>query len=172
MYHAGLLSRLPGRCCRLRNHIVVRYDEEVKPVPDLNAADFRALADFRYQIRRFLHFSEEAARLEGLEPQQHQMMLAIRALDDGGGPDIGALAERLFIRHHSAVGLIDRLEERRLVKRTRTGPDRRRVCVKLSPAGERKLHRLSRAHHTELRNSGPRLVETLDALLQKRSARI
>jgi DNA-binding MarR family transcriptional regulator len=129
------------------------------------------LADFRYQIRRFLHFSEEAAGVEGLEPQQHQMMLAIRALDDGAGPDIGALAEHLFIRHHSAVGLIDRLEERRMVKRTRAGPDRRVVRVKLTAAGEQKLHRLSRSHRTELRNSGPRLVETLDALLQRRSAR-
>jgi DNA-binding MarR family transcriptional regulator len=136
---------------------------------DLNSADFRALADFRYQIRRFLHFSEEAARAEGLEPQQHQLILAIRALDDGGGPAIGSLAEHLVIRHHSAVGLIDRLEERRLVKRTRAEPDRRLVRVKLTPAGEQILHRLSRAHRTELRKSGPRLVETLDALLQHRS---
>ena len=135
---------------------------------DLSSADFRALADFRYQIRRFLHFSEEAAGEEGLEPQQHQLLLAIRALDDGAGPAIGALAEHLFIRHHSAVGLVDRLEEHRLVVRARSGPDRRLVRVKLTPAGELKLHRLSQAHRTELRKSGPRLVETLDALLHRR----
>jgi DNA-binding MarR family transcriptional regulator len=138
---------------------------------DLSSADFRALADFRHQIRRFLHFSEEAAREEGLEPQQHQLLLAIRALDDGAGPAIGSLAEHLFIRHHSAVGLIDRLEERRLVVRVRMEPDRRLVRVKLTPAGEMKLHRLSRAHRTELRKSGPRLVETLDALLHQRSVK-
>jgi DNA-binding MarR family transcriptional regulator len=149
----------------------MRYDGKVKPDRDLSSASFRALADFRYQIRRFLHFSEEAAGAEGLEPQQHQMMLAIRALDDGAGPAIGALADHLFIRHHSAVGLIDRLEERRLVERARTEPDRRLVRVKLTPAGKQKLHRLSRAHRTELRNSGPRLVETLDALLQRRSGK-
>jgi DNA-binding MarR family transcriptional regulator len=141
----------------------------VTAVQDLSSADFRALADFRYQIRRFLHFSEEAAREEGLEPQQHQLLLAIRALDDGAGPAIGALAEHLFVRHHSAVGLIDRLEERRLVVRARTEPDRRLVRVKLTSAGEMKLHRLSRAHRTELRKSGPRLVETLDTLLHRRS---
>ena len=127
------------------------------------------LADFRYQIRRFLHVSEEIARAEGLEPQQHQMMLALRALDDGAGPAIGALAGHLFIRHNSAVGLIDRLEERRLVKRARADPDRRLVRVKLTPAGKRKLHRLARAHRTELRSSGPRLVETLHALVQQRA---
>jgi len=150
----------------------MRYDGRVNASQDLSSADFRVLADFRYQIRRFLHFSEEAARAEELEPQQHQMMLAVRALGDGAGPAIGALAEHLFIRHHSAVGLIDRLEERRLVKRARADPDRRLVRVKLTPAGERKLHRLARAHRTELRNFGPRLVETLDALLQRRSGKV
>jgi len=140
----------------------------VTAASDLSTADFRALADFRYRIRRFLHFSEEAARAEGLEPQQHQMLLAIRALDEGAGPAIGALAEHLLIRHHSAVGLLDRLEERRLIARTRTHPDRRTVRVKLTAAGERKLHRLSHAHRSELRTAGPRLVETLDAVLHRR----
>ena len=133
----------------------------MKATPDLSSADFRALADFRYQIRRFLHFSEEAARAEGLEPQQHQLLLAVRALDDDAGPAIGALADYLFIKHHSAVGLIDRLEERGMVKRARAESDRRTVRVKLTAAGEQVLHRLSRAHRTELRKSAPRLVETL-----------
>jgi DNA-binding MarR family transcriptional regulator len=140
----------------------------VTAVSDLSTADFHALAGFRYQIRRFLHFSEEAARAEGLEPQQHQMLLAIRALDEGAGPAIGALADHLLIRHHSAVGLLDRLEERRLIVRTRSEPDRRTVRVKLTAAGERKLHRLSQAHRSELRTSGPGLVESLDAVLHGR----
>src|SRR6516165_9494276 len=93
----------------------------------LTDQDYRALADFRYRVRRFLHFSEEAARRESLEPHQHQMLLAIRALDAGGGPTVGKLAEYLLIRHHSAVGLVDRLAGRGLAKRVRTGPDRRQV---------------------------------------------
>jgi DNA-binding MarR family transcriptional regulator len=137
---------------------------------DLSAADYRELADFRYQIRKFLHFSEEAARVEGLEPQQHQMMLAIKALDEAGEPTIGRLAEHLFIRHHSAVGLIDRLEERRLVARERASDgDRRQVCVRLTRAGEVKLRRLSSMHRAELLTSDPGLVKSLQALLERKN---
>ncbi|HEY2014118.1 MAG TPA: MarR family transcriptional regulator [Bryobacteraceae bacterium] len=132
---------------------------------DLSASDYQSLGAFRYQIRRFVHFSEEAAKNEGLEPQQHQMLLAIRASEEPGGPLVGSLAEQLLIRHHSAVGLIDRLEERRLVERVRGSEDRRQVRVRLTPEGEEKLHRLSSVHREELRNSGPMLVETLGALL-------
>src|SRR5271157_1010778 len=85
---------------------------------DLSISDYQALGQFRYQIRRFLHFSEEAARAEDLEPQQHQMMLAIRAWAEPGPPTIGGLAAHLLLKHHSAVGLIDRLAERGLVERT------------------------------------------------------
>jgi DNA-binding MarR family transcriptional regulator len=134
---------------------------------DLNAQDYAALGEFRYRIRRFLHFSEAAAREEQLEPQQHQMLLAIRAATDAEGPTIGWLADQLLIRHHSAVGLIDRLEERRLVKRARSGLDRRQVRIHLAPDGERKLQRLSAIHRAELRNSGPLLVKTLQALLEE-----
>jgi len=131
----------------------------------LTAADYRSLGDFRYQIRRFLHFSEEAAKAEGLEPQQHQMLLAIRALDEPGGPTVGSLAEHLIIRHHSAVGLIDRLVERGLVERVRGQEDRRQVRVRLTSEGEGKLRRLSTIHREELRSSGRMLVETLGGLL-------
>jgi len=144
----------------------------MRPVPDLSKTDLRALADFRYQIRRFLHFSEEAARAEGLEPQQHQMLLAIRAWEGAGGPAIGTLAEHLLIRHHSAVGLIDRLEERKFVTRVRAKPDRRMVRVKLTAAGGRKLHRLAQAHRAELRNAGPGLVRALETLVERRSGNI
>ena len=85
----------------------------------MTQADYRALSHFRFHIRRFLHFSEEAARAEGLEPQQHQMLLAIQALGGGEGPTIGELADHLVIRHHSAVGLVDRLTARGLVERFR-----------------------------------------------------
>jgi len=133
---------------------------------DLASEDYSALAEFRYRIRRFLHFSEEAARQEELEPQQHQMLLAIRAVAEPEGPTIGALAEHLLIRHHSAVGLIDRLEEHGLVERARGGADRRQVRVRLTPEGQEKLRRLSAIHRAELRTTAPLLVEALQALLQ------
>jgi DNA-binding MarR family transcriptional regulator len=129
-------------------------------------ADYRALSQFRYQIRRFLHFSEESARSEGLEPQQHQMLLAIQALDDPEAPTIGQLAEHLVLRHHSAVGLVDRLEARGLVARLQREGDRRQVRVRLTADGAEKLRRLSALHRDELRHTGPLLVATLDDIIQ------
>ena len=135
----------------------------------LNPQDYVSLGEFRYRIRRFLYFSEEAPRQEGLEPQQHQMLLAIRVLAEISRPTIGLLAEHLLIRHHSAVGLIDRLEERGLVERVRGTTDRRQVRVRLTSAGEEKLG-LSLSHSEELRSSGPMLVEGLRILLEQFSA--
>jgi DNA-binding MarR family transcriptional regulator len=135
---------------------------------DLTTEEYQALGEFRYQIRRFLHFSEEQAKSEGLEPQQHQMMLAIRACDDPEGPTMGKLAERLLIRHHSAVGLIDRLAERGLVARAKDAGDSRQVRLRLTSQGAATLSRLSEAHHEELSQSGPILVAVLGSLLQTR----
>ena len=135
---------------------------------ELTASDYRALGAFRFQIRRFLAFSESAAREEGLEPQQHQMLLAIRAWEDpSAAPTVGDLADHLFIRHHSAVGLLDRLAARGLVERIRAEDDRRQVQVRLTDAGSLTLHRLSRVHREELRQSGPALVEVLRSLLEQ-----
>jgi len=134
---------------------------------DLAVADYQALAGFRYQIRRFLHFSEEAARVEGLEPQQHQLMLAVCGLNTTLGPTVGELAAHLLIRHHSAVGLIDRLAERGLVERVQGAEDRRQVRIRLTAEGERKLKRLAGVHRAELRQSGPALVSVLQGLLDR-----
>ncbi len=131
---------------------------------DLSAADYRALADFRYQIRRFLHFSETAARQEGIEPQQHQMLLALCAHGEPG-PTIGEVAERLMIQHHSAVGLVDRMEARGLVERSHTGKDRRQVQISLIADGREMLRRLSELHQEELRRTGPLLVNALERVL-------
>ena len=133
----------------------------------LTARDYSALGELRYQIRYFLHFSEMAAHQEGLEPQQHQLLLAARALAQPGGPTIRQVADHLLIRHHSAVGLIDRLEQRGLVERVRGMTDRRQVRVRLTVAGEAILRRLTVIHRAELRNSGPRLVDTLGRLLER-----
>lgn len=131
---------------------------------DLSAADYRALADFRYQIRRFLHFSETAARQEGIEPQHHQMLLALCAHGEPG-PTVGEVAERLLIQHHSAVGLIDRMEARGLVERIHTGKDRRQVQISLTTEGRETLRRLSELHQDELRRTGPLLVNALERVL-------
>jgi DNA-binding MarR family transcriptional regulator len=136
----------------------------------MTQADYRALSQFRYHIRRFLHFSEEAARAEGLEPQQHQMLLAIQALDGGEAPTIGRLAEHLVLRHHSAVGLLDRLESHGLAARLRGEGDRRQVRVRLTEQGAEMLRRLSALHQQELSASGPLLVEALQRIIEHEPA--
>jgi DNA-binding MarR family transcriptional regulator len=133
--------------------------------PNLKATDYHALAEFRYQIRRFLHFSEAAARKAGLEPQHHQLMLAIKGDSGNTEPRIVDLAERLQIRHHSAVELVDRLVKQQLIRRTRGNEDRREVHVKLTARGERLLKQLTLHHREELRTAGPALVGVLKKIM-------
>src|SRR6266705_6513750 len=110
---------------------------------DLSIADYRALAELRYQIRRYLRFSEQAAREEGLVPQQHQLLLALKGLPAGRKATISELAERLQLRHHSTVELIDRLVERGLIKRSRDEADQRRVLIHITSQGPQLLRSLS-----------------------------
>jgi len=131
----------------------------------VSLTDYQALAELRYQIRRFLRFSEEAAYTSGLQPQQHQLLLAIKGLPEGRKATIGELAERLQLRHHSTVELIDRLVKRELVERHRDEEDQRRVFVSLTARGEEVLGTLSRHMLTELQSTGPALVRSLNALL-------
>jgi DNA-binding MarR family transcriptional regulator len=132
---------------------------------NLRGSDYRTLADFRHQIRRFLHFSEEAARHAGLEPQHHQLMLAVKGAPENVEPRIGYLAERLQIHHHSAVELVDRLARRRLIQRFRGEEDRREVHVKLTSKGERLLKELTLYHREELRTAAPVLLGTLKKIM-------
>jgi len=127
--------------------------------------DYQTLAEFRYQIRHFLAFSERAARAHGLDAQQHQLLLALKGLPPGTTPTIGALAERLHVRHHSAVGLIDRLDQKGLVVRESDDADRRRVLVRISARGEAVLRKLTHLHQEELSTAGPLLLDTLRTLL-------
>lgn len=127
--------------------------------------EYRALAEFRYQIRRFLRFSERAARNAGLEPQQHQMLLAVKGLPNGTRATVGELAERLQIQHHSTVELVDRLVKRGLVLRKRTGEDRREVLIQLTAKGEKILRELSVHHRDELKTAGPALVGSLKKMM-------
>ena len=128
---------------------------------EISISEYRALAEFRYQLRRFLRFSEEAARSVGLEPQQHQLLLALKGLPEGRAATVGELAERLQIQHHSAVELINRMAERNLIERTRDENDQRRVNISLTKNGDEVLRKLSLLHHEELRTTGPALVQTL-----------
>lgn len=127
--------------------------------------DYQALADFRYGIRRFLNFSEQAARAAGIEPQQHQALLAIKGLPSARKATVGALAERLQIQHHSAVELADRLEARGLLKRIRSRADRREVVLRLTRRGEQLLAELSLPHRAELRSAGRALLRALEAAM-------
>jgi DNA-binding MarR family transcriptional regulator len=128
--------------------------------------NYRAMAEFRYQIRRFLRFSEHAAREAGLEPQQYQLMLAVKGLPDAEKPRIGDVAERLQIQHHSTVELVDRLSKRGLVRRRRSDNDRREVLLELTPKGERLLQELAMHHRSEIREMGPELVTSLKKVLR------
>ena len=127
----------------------------------LTLSDYQALAEFRYQIRKFLHFSEGAVHTAGLERGQYQMMLAIKGIPDGVRPRIRELADRMQIQHHSAVELINRLEAGGYVKRERAVDDRREVLLELTPKGEKVLAELALHHHEELRSAAPSLVSAL-----------
>ena len=129
-------------------------------------SEYRALAELRFQIREFVHFSEEQARSCGLEPQQHQLLLAIKGLPEGKRATVGELAGRLHLKHHSTVELVDRLTAHGVVKRARSREDRREVIVRLTPAGARLLRRLTLAHRQELEDTAPRLARALRAVMR------
>jgi DNA-binding MarR family transcriptional regulator len=132
----------------------------------VSKAEFENLAAFRHALRQFLRFSEEAAKRAGLTPQQHQALLAIKGFPGRDEVSIGELAERLQLRHHTTVELVDRLAELKLVARTHAMEDRRRVMVRLARRGEQMLDKLGYAHKEQLRRIGPRL----GALLKQLSA--
>lgn len=118
-------------------------------------------------MRRFLEFSEREARAAGLEPQQHQLLLAVKGLPPGRKPSIRELSERLLLRHHSTVELIDRLERRGMVRRDPDPGDARAVFISLTAAGEDMLEHLARSHRTELEQTGPELARALRRVLAR-----
>jgi DNA-binding MarR family transcriptional regulator len=115
--------------------------------------DYQRLLQFRTALRQFLHWSEEQAAAVGLTPAQHQLLLAIRGLP--GNPTIGEIADELLLRHHSAVGLVDRAAEAGLVERRVDADDHRVVRLHLTGAGARKLRQLSELHLAELSRLRP-----------------
>jgi DNA-binding MarR family transcriptional regulator len=135
----------------------------------ITAREYRALSELRYVIRRFLEFSEAAAREADVEPQQHQLLLALKGLPEDQRPTVGAVAERLRLQHNSGVELAKRSIERGLVERLESEHDRREVLLRITRKGEGLLRRLSLAHRAELRSAGPALTKALDALVGHRS---
>ena len=132
----------------------------------LTPSDYQSLAELRYQIRKFLHFSEQAARKAQIEPRQHQLLLAIKGLPPNLSPRIGVVAERLQLRHHSAVELANRLSQGGYVRRRRDREDRREVLLNLTAKGEKVLRELSLHHRRELRIAGPALLAALLHVLE------
>ncbi|PBB78876.1 MarR family transcriptional regulator [Mesorhizobium sp. WSM3879] len=132
-----------------------------KPRPPISQADYQRLSEFRYLIRRFLEFSQLQANEAGLTPRQHQALLAIKGYPGGGPVAVGDLAERLRIRHHSAVELVNRLSEAGLVARDQDKADHRRVLLQLTPLADDRLAELSAAHLDELARIEPMLKRLL-----------
>lgn len=116
----------------------------------LSKADFESLSEFRYQLRRFLRFSEEAAQGEGLTPQQYQLLLHVKGYPGRDWATVGELAERLQMLQHGVVALVGRCVVADLVTREPGESDRRQVIVRLTPTGETCLRRLAERHRAEL----------------------
>jgi DNA-binding MarR family transcriptional regulator len=136
----------------------------------VSRADYEALAEMRYRIRCFLNFSEASARSVGLEPQQHQLLLAVRGLPDGEAPTIGRVAERLQVQHNTAVELVRRCSENGLVVKRPSARDRRQVLIELTARGLDLLEKLAVAHRKELRSMAPALLGALTTLLPAKAA--
>jgi len=127
----------------------------------LSVSDYQALGEFRFQIRKFLHFSDLAIAAAGLERAQYQLMLTIKGLPSGLRPRIRDVANRMLVQHHSAVELVNRLEAAGYVRRERAEDDRREVLLALTPKGEKVLAELALHHHEELQDAAPALVSAL-----------
>jgi DNA-binding MarR family transcriptional regulator len=140
-------------------------------MPKLSNADYRSLAAFRYEIRKFLSFSEQAAREAGIEPQQHQLLLAVRGLPETLRPTIRTISERLCVQHHTAVALVDKLEARGLLQRERSTIDRREVLLRLTESGAELLRGLSTQHRQQLQSAGPEMLHALQTIASGQARR-
>lgn len=130
----------------------------------ISKRDYEMLAAFRYSLRQFMRFSEDAAHEAGLTPQQHQALLAIKGFPGRDFVTIGELAERLQLVHHSTVGMVDRLEKQKYIRRTPNQIDHRKVHVKLTAKGEKVLEKLSAEHREQLRRLSPQINNVLEDL--------
>lgn len=147
----------------IRDAVCATFMAKPKPQP-ITQAQYETLASFRFALRRFLRFSEQAAQSAGITPQQHQALLVIKGFHDRNRVTVGEMAERLQVAHHSAVGLIDRMTLEKWVKREPSKTDKRQVFISLTKRGERVLEGLSALHHEELRRVGPEIQGLLSRL--------
>ena len=144
----------------------IKYIVERHNVATITRREYRSLAEIRHRIRFFLAFSEDRARSAGLEPAQHQLLLAIEGLPPKTVPTVGTLARRLGVRHHSAVELANRAERARLIRRTKAADDQRVVTLALTARGKALLVKLALEHREELRRAAPALVKELQAVIR------
>ena len=151
-------QHIDGRSMKAKEH---------KP---LNDAEYAALSEFRYQIRKYLRYMEDEAREMGHNPQQYQVLLAIKGLPTGTPPTISAIAQRMQLNHNSMVELIDRCAERGLLRRGRSSSDRRQVTLAITPEGELMLRQLAAAARQQLRAIGPILSESVQRLIEDTKA--
>ena len=135
---------------------------------NLTLAEYRKLSEFRFQIRRFLRFSEDAARGKGLEPQQHQTLLAIKGAPAGEDPTIAFLARRMQLAHHTMVELVDRVVEKGLAERKPSTIDRRSTLVHLTPEGMRVLSDLSLVTYEQIQTKFVELLEALQRVVEEK----
>src|SRR5215471_9904320 len=133
--------------------------------------EYVALAEFRYQLRKFSRHMEEQNRKLDVNPQQYQVVLAIRGLPKGQAPTVGRLAERMQLNHNSMVELVDRCEDSGLLCRTRSDADRRQVTLAITTQGEGLLRQLGRAAREDLKSSGPTLVDAVRRLIKNKNNR-
>jgi DNA-binding MarR family transcriptional regulator len=132
----------------------------------LDVTHLRRLAEFRYQLRRFLHVSQTAAEKAGLRNQQYQMLQCVGGMPEGIATTIANVAERMLLRHNSAVELVDRTIKQGLLQRTGYDADHRRILLRVTPRGERILASLADFHTRELEQSGPQLLRALNRVLR------
>lgn len=145
-----------------------RAERKAALAPALDVAHLQRLAEFRFQLRRFLHFSQTAAEQAGLRNQQYQMLQCVGGMPDDVEPTIANVAARMFLKHNSAVELVDRTIEQGLLRRTSDPEDHRCILLRVTPQGERVLASLAEFHTRELEQSGPELVRALQRVLQAR----
>lgn len=148
--------------------IPISNHEIPPPGPSLSSEQYRRLAEFRYQMRRFLHFSQEAAAGAGLHTKQYQMLQVIAGMPDGMAPTIAAVASRMCLRHNSAVELVNRTIEANLIRKVADPVDHRRLLLQITPSGQRILASLMEYHMRELEELGPELIRALKRVLSIR----
>jgi DNA-binding MarR family transcriptional regulator len=137
----------------------------------ISRAEYQTLAEFRYQLASFLRRRRSAAQDAGIEPQQYELMLAVKGLPGGKKPTIKQIAEQLRLQHHSAVELTTRLVERGLIRRERSKEDRRSVLLSVTKEGQRAMDQIVRYSLDQLRDEGPELLKTLARLMKRNQAK-